>query len=271
VARDVAEQVVYESGAYDAATGVLASDPAPAVYDAHLGLSPALAAALSLPAGVSFHFALNDTLYKDNRIPPLGFANATFAAFGGAPVDPDWPGPGPRYADGQNWDAATFGLPASARSVTATLYYQTTSKDYVEFLRDQNTTNGAGDLMYDAWVANGRAAPVAMATRTLAFGPVGVPGPAAATEPGLVTARNPFAGALELALTLVDPAPVTLAIYDVHGRALARIPYGELPAGTHPLAWNGRDGAASDAGAGVFWAEVQAGDRRLVRRVIRLR
>ena len=69
--------------------------------------------------------------------------------FGGAPVDPDHPGPGPRYADGQNWDAAVYGLPASTRSVSATLYYQTISKEYVEFLRDENTTNAAGQQLFD--------------------------------------------------------------------------------------------------------------------------
>ena len=147
VARDDQERVVYESGAYDAATGVLAASPPPIVYDAHLGIPPALAGALSLPAGVSFHFALNDTIYKDNRIPPQGFTNAAFAGFGGVPVDPEWPGPGPRYADGQNWDAAIFPLPATARSLAATLYYQTTSKDYVEFLRDGVPSLAAGVLL----------------------------------------------------------------------------------------------------------------------------
>jgi hypothetical protein len=116
----------------------------------------------------------------------------------------------------------------------ATLYYQTTSKDYVEFLRDHNTTNTAGQVMYDAWVANGRAAPVAMASQSKQFGPVGVPTPGPAAELALSPRRNPFAGALELALTLVDPAPVTLAVYDVHGRAMTRIPHGTLPPGASP-------------------------------------
>ena len=52
---------------------------------------------------------------------------------------------------------------------------------------------------------------------------------------------------------------------------MARIPYGLLPAGAHRLEWGGRDGNARDAGPGVFWAEVQVGARRLVRRVVRLR
>jgi hypothetical protein len=249
---------------------LLASDPAAAVFDAHLGLSPALAAALSLPAGVSFHFALNDTLYKDNRIPPLGFANATFAAFGGAPVDPDWPGPGPRYADGQNWDAATFGLPASARSVTATLYYQTTSKDYVEFLRDQNTSNAAGQTMYNLWAGNGRSTPVAMASDSLSFGPLDAPGgePAALA---LSPLRNPFGGALELRLDLVSASRVELEIYDVGGRRISRSAPAWLGGGAHRLLWDGRDTDGRDAGAGTFWAVTRVDDRTLVKKVVRLR
>ena len=38
-----------------------------------------------------------------------------------------------------------------------TLYYQTTSKEYIEFLRDNNHTNTLGQELYDAWVAHGRA------------------------------------------------------------------------------------------------------------------
>ncbi|TPW16058.1 MAG: hypothetical protein FD129_792, partial [bacterium] len=126
--------LVYESGAYDAATGVLTEDAA---------------------ARISFHFVLNDTIYKDNRIPPAGFTNAAFTTFGGRPVETGHPA-SPRYADGQNWDSAVYPLPLTTRKVVATLRYQSTSKEYVEFLRDENTTDGAGQALYDLWVANGR-------------------------------------------------------------------------------------------------------------------
>ncbi|MBD3162206.1 MAG: hypothetical protein GF346_07815, partial [Candidatus Eisenbacteria bacterium] len=51
VARDDADQVVYESGAYDPATGVLDHDADLVLYEAKPGLSPALAGALGLEAG----------------------------------------------------------------------------------------------------------------------------------------------------------------------------------------------------------------------------
>ncbi|MDM7916052.1 MAG: hypothetical protein QUU85_12420, partial [Candidatus Eisenbacteria bacterium] len=118
-------QLVYQSGAYDPATGVLIQDADAVVYEAKPGLSGSWAGALGLPAGPSFHFALNDSIYKDNRIPPRGFTNAGYATFGGEPVDPHHEGPGPRYADGQNFDVASYLLPASARKIVATLFYQT--------------------------------------------------------------------------------------------------------------------------------------------------
>ena len=53
-----------------------------------------------------------------------------------------------------------------------TLYFQTASKEYVEFLRDTNYTNDAGQVMYDLWAANGKSAPVAMNQATWTGTPV---------------------------------------------------------------------------------------------------
>ena len=270
-ARNAAGALVYESGGYDAATGVLAMAPVPVVYEAHLGLSPALAGALGLSAGPSFHFALNDTLHKDNRIPPLGFTNAAFEAFGGPPVDPGFEGPGPRYPDGQNWDAPAFALPPSAVSIAATLYYQSTSTEYIEFLRDENTTNSAGDDMHDAWITHGRAAPVAMATDSVRFGPVvvGDDGRVLATDLRVVT--NPYRGALELRLGLARQARVVLEVVDVSGRRVARLDQGVLGPGEHRIVWDGRDRRGRDTGPGVYWARVEADGGRLARQAVRLR
>jgi hypothetical protein len=150
---------VFESGAYDIATGILTKDAQAKVYEIKPGLSPALAAALGLPAGPSFHFVLNDTVTFDNRIPPRGFTNAAFEEIQSAPI-------GYAYADGQYWDETNYDLPATVVSVTVRLYYQTLSRAYVEFLRDANLTNSAGQDLYDAWAADGRSQPVLMAEAT---------------------------------------------------------------------------------------------------------
>ena len=151
---DSADTLIAEHGAYDTNTAVLTTNDTK-VYEAKLGITPDVATEIGTTPGVSFHFALNNEVVSDNRIPPRGFNNTNFAAVQAAPV-------AYTYADGQHWDDTTFTIPAGAARVEARLYYQTTSKEYIEFLRDENTTNTAGQTAYDQWVAQGKSAPVQM-------------------------------------------------------------------------------------------------------------
>lgn len=267
-ARDSNGDIVYESCGYDSTTGVLAPGPDARVYEILLGFSTRLAATLGRPPGVSFHFALNDTVYKDNRIPPYGFTNAAYDLFGARPVDPE--GPIPRYPDLENWDESTYALPATAVSVTALLYYQTTSKEYVEFLRDENTTNNAGQTLYDAWTAHGRAAPVLMASRTAGTAVTAAVTPPEPEVQALRALSNPFRGTLALVLTLPASAAVRLDIFDVAGRRIGGRPEARLEAGLHQLEWDGRGVDGAPTGAGIYWAVVHLDRQRLVRRVVRL-
>jgi hypothetical protein len=165
-AFDGGRNVVLESGRYVFATATLlghGAAPADPDYDPHLrvwetvlGISPALAALTGLPAGPSFHLVLNNVRELDNRIPPRGFTNAAYEAFDGAPV-------GAGYADGQYWDEVVYPVGASAVQAEVTLYYQTSSREYVEFLRDANVTNAAGPILFDLWNQHGKSEPVAMA------------------------------------------------------------------------------------------------------------
>ncbi|MHC4711191.1 MAG: dockerin type I domain-containing protein, partial [Planctomycetota bacterium] len=99
-------------------------------------------------------------VFKDNRIPPRGFTNAAFESFGGGHV-------GYSYPDGQYWDDAYYDIPSGAASAEVTLYYQSTSKELVEFLRDENTTNSKGQELYDLWNNNGKCPPEVMQTATI--------------------------------------------------------------------------------------------------------
>lgn len=150
--------LLQEYGAYDVATAVLTKEGT-RIYECEPGISQEVADATGLPAGPSFHFAINSQIYFDNRIPPAGFTNAKLVA-AQSPVI------GASYADGQNWDVSTYSLPPGTARVEANLYYQTTSKEYVEFLRDANTTNNAGRELYDLWVAHGKSAPELMNSAT---------------------------------------------------------------------------------------------------------
>jgi len=152
---DESMALIAESGAYDAQTGQLTHDAQAKIYEIEPGISDSLAGILGLTPGKSFHFVLNDMVAKDNRIPPQGFTNAAFAAFGGTPVDCN-------YADGQYWDDTYYDIPLAAASAEVNLYYQSTSKEFIEFLRDENTTNSMGQDMYDLWNENEKCPPELM-------------------------------------------------------------------------------------------------------------
>ncbi len=164
-AYDADSLLIYESAAYDLVTADLAHDPAAVIYEIKPGISPGIAPVLNLPPGPSFHFVVNDTVYKDNRIPPRGFTNANFAAIQSPPV-------GHPYADGQYWDDESYLVPPQTAYVDVTLFYQTTSKEYIEFLRDENVTNTAGQTAYNLWTANGKSTPVPMAAKRAAAPPI---------------------------------------------------------------------------------------------------
>jgi len=170
VAYDLAGQPVYTSGAYNAATGELTLDPDIMVYEAKQGISDTLSDTVGIPAGPSFHFALNNVVVKDNRIPPRGYAFDAFAAGGAPPVTAGAADP-VRYADGQFWDVVQYTVPAGTETVVVRLLYQVASKEYIEFLRDNNPNpddpQNNGQIMYQLWAENGRNVPVTMAFVTI--------------------------------------------------------------------------------------------------------
>jgi len=139
---DMSGELIYESGAYDTATGMLTKDPDIKVYEAEQGLTPELAALTGQDPGMTFHFALNNTTIKDNRIPPRGYTVEAFDRPGLRPV-------GTTYADGQYWDDTEYAVPPATERVVVTLYYQTSSRDYIEFLREMGGADG--ETLYSLW------------------------------------------------------------------------------------------------------------------------
>ncbi|MHC4825677.1 MAG: Ig-like domain-containing protein, partial [Planctomycetota bacterium] len=152
--------LISESGAYDPATGELGHDPEVKIYEIKPGLDELTAPLVGVDPGPSFHFVLNNKVFKDNRIPPRGFTNAAYESFGGGHV-------GYSYSDGQYWDETSYDVPPGAVSAEVTLYYQSTSKEFVEFLRDENFTNSKGQELYDLWNDNDKCPPEVMQTATI--------------------------------------------------------------------------------------------------------
>jgi hypothetical protein len=169
-AFDDDRNVVFESGRYVFETGDLVGyealpmdddyDPYLHVWEAVHGMSPAAALAFGSDPGPSLHLVKNNVREKDNRIPPRGFTNAAFQSFDGHPV-------GDTFADGEYYDDVEYPVGPQAVGAEVTLYYQTASREYVEFLRDENTTNAAGNILFDLWNDHGKSTPVAMAYATV--------------------------------------------------------------------------------------------------------
>jgi uncharacterized repeat protein (TIGR01451 family) len=143
-AYDAAGALIYESGAYDPASGQLERDPDVKVYEVVQGITEELAALLGKPAGASFHFVLNNMVVKDNRVPPRGYLAVLYDRPGLQPV-------GARYADGQHWDDTVYTLPMETERVFVTLYCQTASHEYVSFLEANGGVDGLA--LGESWAA----------------------------------------------------------------------------------------------------------------------
>jgi hypothetical protein len=155
--------LVYEVNPYDATAGTLKglplsyspNSPALSANERHMDALVYEMHPTSYLTGETetFHFALATGRYKDNRIPPKGFDLNNAAARLSEPV---WHGVSDvnyfteaEYAGG--YDEVTLtgaeALPANAGQVVISLYYQTTSREYIEFLRDE--INGTGGTLTD--------------------------------------------------------------------------------------------------------------------------
>lgn len=152
--HDASGALVFESAAYDTAAATLTQDPQARVYEVLQGIwnrnGTSACDVKDAQNRHIFHFVLNDCVAKDNRIPPLGFRPATAADPNGyqlRPVAHSYPETAPGSGVLVNYDQADYlvPLPAGAQgpfSVTARLYYQTSSREYIEFLRDQAVERG---------------------------------------------------------------------------------------------------------------------------------
>jgi hypothetical protein len=212
---------------------------------------------------------LSDTVFFDNRIPPRGFTNAGFIEVQSPPV-------GYTYADGQYWDDTEYTLPLAADSVFVTLYYQTTSKEYVEFLRDANTTNSAGQDLYDAWVAQGKAPPVVMAHARAGVDVVdtgvddGVELPQYTYRLGQNT-PNPFNPRTTIEYSVADKVPVSIVVYDVAGRVVRTLVNEPRDPGEYTVLWDGRNDDNEALASGVYFIRYIAGTHAFWRKAALLR
>lgn len=124
----------------------------------------------------TFHFVLNNTVVKDNRIPTYGMAYEEARKRNALPVPATQYGGGTASYDGMSavyryWDEVALNPPAGATRAAIGLLYQSTTWEYIQFLRLAN--NGSvpflaneGVNLLNAWLNTGMAEPVVMASAT---------------------------------------------------------------------------------------------------------
>ena len=213
-AYDINDNIIFESGAYDSSTGDLNTIGAK-IYEAKLGMSQEITDIAnanetgSYTAGESFHFVLNNMVVKDNRIPPRGFTNANFEAIQAAPV-------GYSYSDGAYSDVTTYSLPEATYKIEVKLLYQTTSKEYIEFLRDKNVTNTLGQELYDLWEANGKSAPETMQEAEFYTSSLGL-SEAEKWSDKLKIYPNPTVDEVKIQLGINSPKDIKIELYTIKG------------------------------------------------------
>ncbi|MFO0984199.1 MAG: IPT/TIG domain-containing protein [Planctomycetota bacterium] len=155
--------------------GIGLSASLPISFDRITGaVSATLGDLAAQPPGTSvetFHFALNNVIVKDTRIPPYGMSYDESVTRNLVPVPANQygnPGPGGTY---DYFDLVSLDPPANATFATIDLDYQPTSWEYIQFLYLANVRANAfladeGVNLLAAWLNTGMAAPHTMATAT---------------------------------------------------------------------------------------------------------
>jgi hypothetical protein len=186
---------IFESGAYDPATGVLTEDAQIKIYEVLQGQWNRNGGnSCDVDDGLGrklFHFVLNDCVAKDNRIPPMGFRGGDDVEI--RPVGYSYPEVSPGVL--AHWDDVGYSVqvpPGTVLPLTvnATLRFQLSSKEYIEFLRDEAVANAIpsenqmcarsstvgpadqsrGQFMFDLWQSYDRSPPVTMASDSIVTG-----------------------------------------------------------------------------------------------------
>lgn len=203
-ANDANGAPIFSSGSWDDGTGDLASDPQLKVYETLQGIwnsTTGTCSTTDVMGRKEFHFVLNNCVAKDNRIPPLGFTPRHGADPEGLemrPVGYSYAETSPGSGRLVNYDVTSYavtipmGTPLPV-TVRATLQYQTSSKEYITFLRNQAQENAQqtenqmcnrswvegpadksrGQFLFDLWSdpAYGRSPPLTVAIDSASTSP----------------------------------------------------------------------------------------------------
>ncbi|MBL8754034.1 MAG: hypothetical protein JNK15_12110, partial [Planctomycetes bacterium] len=153
--------------------GMGVSPTTPLAFDRVTGaVTLTLVQLASMPPGSeheTFHFVLNNKVLEDNRIPPWRMDRNSAVARNAQPMPATQygnPAPGGFYA---HYDDVPLAPPAGATRADVELLYQTSSWEYIQFLRLANPGTSAflataGQDLFAAYQATGGSSPEVMTT-----------------------------------------------------------------------------------------------------------
>jgi hypothetical protein len=164
----------------------------------------------------TFHFVLNNTVTRDNRIPPYGMSYEEARKRNALPVPAGQygaPGPSGSY---NYWDEVALNPPAGAAYATIDLLYQPTSWEYILFLYRANTGQSTflaeeGANLLQAWLNTGMAQPYVMASATW-----GTPPAPTCEPPGIPQSLTATAGRRSVTLDWQAGTPPPAGGYRVY-------------------------------------------------------
>ena len=67
------------------------------------------------------------------------------------------------------------------------------------------------------------------------------------------------------------PGTVSVVVYDVAGRRIRTLAHETLPAGRHVRGWDGRDDEGGIVAAGIYFVKLEAGEKVLTEKLLRIR
>jgi hypothetical protein len=172
----------------------------------------------------TFHFVLNNTVIKDNRIPPYGMRYDEARKRNALPVPANQYGSPAPDGSYEYFDTVSLNVPVGAEYATIDLLYQPTSWEYIQFLYLANNGENEflaneGVYMLEAWLNTGMAEPYVMATATW-----GTPGGGGGCTAPVPTSLSATPGNSQVTLDWVDDSGDSSVVgyrvyYDQAGKA----------------------------------------------------
>jgi hypothetical protein len=266
--RNTIEEVVFESGSWDEASGQLTYDTP---QEHHQLITTAdktqiYEAVMSDANGMPTRVLLLAAYYaKDNRVPPKGFGRTIdgyedIAIVGAAAFDEDF------NAEESGSDMVHFRIPhdglESGGTVDVEILYETVPSIWLEEIEASATV--AGERFMRLYEASDRS-PVRITSTSHEIVVTGVDNSEQAPT-GFHLGNNhpnPFNPMTTIPFTISEKFHVTVNIFDIQGRLVDTLVNNTLPPGRHEAIWDG-----SGHASGVYLCRIQTGTEHRVGKML---